>query len=384
MIHLQRPVQNWTESLVNLPPGSLVKAVDNGQVFKEAKGINPGLVTCLRHHYDPGQVFGGTWDDNVLRARAFFASFVDGTFKNDIAPWCDYVEEWNEYLANSQNAAEISERETWAEAAAWVWKHEYRIYHSYAHIRLVLCNTAIGNDIPAGFFEIARIYDCALGYHPYTHWINKQRDPGDWQYLSGRWNYMEQQHGKVDWLFTEAGPYEGANDGWRSGKCLGGDRDLYVEAVRQWIRDVQQTSAYAEGRIKGFALFTTGRAGDVWADYWTEQPELNMLADMVTVEWHPGATAPSPEPPPDPPPPDGFAAALWADSLTKQTASFNPNAALQKVIFADGFVPVMDENRFTYDGAEYAEQAAEHLDTGERRVYYALVGDWGSVNYITS
>lgn len=74
---------------------------------------------------------------------------------------------------------------------------------------------------------------------------------------------------------------------------------MYVGAMREWIRDVQQTPAYQEGRIAGFALFTTGRVTDTWQHYWTELPELNMLADMFMQEWHPGTYVP-PDPP-DPP-----------------------------------------------------------------------------------
>ena len=84
------------------------------------------------------------------------------------------------------------------------------------------------------------------------------------------------------------------------------------------------------------------------------------------------------------PPPDDFAFALWVDSLAKQTASYNTEAALQARIFADGFVPVMNESRFDHAGQRYAEQAAEHLKIDERRVYFCLEGDWGNVQYITS
>jgi hypothetical protein len=64
-----------------------------------------------------------------------------------------------------------------------------------------------------------------------------------------------------------------------------------------WIRDVQQTAAYREGRIFGFALYTTGRAGTVWKHFWTEQPELNFMADMIAQEWEPGTHNPPPPPP---------------------------------------------------------------------------------------
>jgi hypothetical protein len=43
-------------------------------------------------------------------------------------------------------------------------------------------------------------------------------------------------------------------------------------------------------------------------------------------------------------------------------------------IFADNFVPVQSEFYYTaQDGINRACMAAEHLQTGERRVYYAVV-----------
>ena len=299
MIHLQIGTPNWLEAVKLLPDRSLVKSVDQGGAFREVKEISPAIYTCLRHHFDSGQVFGGTYLENKKRARAFFETFVDATFIKDIAPYCDFIEEWNEYLANSQTRQEIDERILWATAAASVWQHEYRIKPELEHIRLVLCNTAIGNWIDRGFAVVARDYDALIGYHPYTLWQNKIRwgedhpldqgvlDTLDWVNLSGLWDTMEHDWGiKVDWCFTEAGPFESAVDGWRSDACLGGDRDLYVKAVRDWLFDVKTTPAYREDRIYGFAIYTTGRAGTTWKHYWTEQPELNMLATMIAQQWH--------------------------------------------------------------------------------------------------
>jgi hypothetical protein len=302
MIHLQLPVPSWLEAVQLLPPNSLVKAVDNIGALVDAKATNQGINTVLRHWYDPQQIFGGTWDDNLRRAGAFFDTFIDDTFKQH-AHAVNFVEGWNEYLANSQTQAEINERVLWARAAAQVWAQEYRPQNELNHIRLVICNTAVGNDIDWRFAEIADEFDCLIGYHPYTHWTTGVNGPvrseGDWQYLSGRWATMDADYRargfSVDWLFTEAGPYEGAIDGWRSTKCLAGSQSAYVDAVRLWIQDVAQTDAYREGRIYGFALFTTGRAGNTWRHFWTEQPELNALAQMTRDEWQPA---------PPPPPPD--------------------------------------------------------------------------------
>jgi hypothetical protein len=303
MIHYQKGVDRILEAVVKLPERSLILAVDDVQFLDECKRVNPKVVTCLRHFYDKGQQFDGGLEGNKKRAREFFATFIDETFRQ-YAHNVDLVKGFNEYLANSQSGAEVQARLDWAEAAAMVWRDEYRTQPEYKHIRFVICSAAIGNDIPVGFAEIARNYDCVISYHAYTLWRKKVRDPGDWEFLSGRWETMDRQFRAagytVDWVFTEAGPFESAVTGWRSPECLNWDRDLYVEAVKQWINDVKTTNAYRNGRLYGFALFTSGRAGDVWKGYWTEQPELNMLADMVAAEWKPG-TAPPPPPPPPPP-----------------------------------------------------------------------------------
>jgi hypothetical protein len=198
---------------------------------------------------------------------------------------------------------------------AEVWANEYRTQPGLGHIRLVLCNAAIGNWIDRRFAEIAVQYDALIGYHPYTAWgwdgkpkvrwgedsplDPVTKDTKDWVYLSGLWDTMELDWGlKPSWIFTEAGPFESAMTGWRSGSCLGNDRSLYVEAMRDWLRDVQQTPAYQEGRIYGFALFTTG-GGDVWSDFETGVDEMIPLADMFSEEWQPGTQPPPPPLPPD-------------------------------------------------------------------------------------
>jgi hypothetical protein len=67
-----------------------------------------------------------------------------------------------------------------------------------------------------------------------------------------------------------------------------------------------------------------------------------------------------------------------------QVLQFNREAALQKRIFADGFVPNSTEFTIDQDGKQYIGQQAEHLASGERRVYYVPVGDWGNVQCVPS
>jgi hypothetical protein len=76
-----------------------------------------------------------------------------------------------------------------------------------------------------------------------------------------------------------------------------------------------------------------------------------------------------------------LAAALLAEGERQQVMQFNPNAALQKRIFADGFVPNSAEFSLTLEATTFAVQRAEHLRTGVVRAYFARVGDWGNVRY---
>lgn len=101
------------------------------------------------------------------------------------------------------------------------------------------------------------------------------------------------------------------------------------------------------------------------------------------------APTPPPVPTPDPgtvpivnPPAPSLGTALKQLAAEKQVIQFNPNAALQKVIFADGFVPNSGEFELVHGGTKHIAQRAEHLGTGEVRVYYVVFGDWGNVQHV--
>ena len=298
MWHFQGDVPDWPRVVSRT---ICKKAIDRGDILKTAKLINPKVFTILRHHVG-NQEFGGTWEDNVQRALDFFSRFIDGTFDEKYAPYVDAIEEYNEYLANSHTPEEVQMRLMWALACAHVWEHEYRTQPLYQHIRLILCNTAVGNIIDWRFGEIAMQYDCLLGYHPYTLWEHKQRWDGDFDNLSGLFNTMEEalwpDHIKPTWVLTEAGPFRNAADGWRHPEVLDRDINAYINAVRLWIEDVKGTRAYQEGRIIGFNLFNTGGTPE-WVWYETNTDEMEALAPMIEDLWVP-VSQPPPEPPSDP------------------------------------------------------------------------------------
>jgi murein DD-endopeptidase MepM/ murein hydrolase activator NlpD len=74
---------------------------------------------------------------------------------------------------------------------------------------------------------------------------------------------------------------------------------------------------------------------------------------------------------------------LWQEGIRHQVVSLNRTAALQMRLYGDGFVPTSSEFTTGFSGAEYVCQLAEHLGSGEKRLYYARVPDWSEVRFIT-
>lgn len=83
------------------------------------------------------------------------------------------------------------------------------------------------------------------------------------------------------------------------------------------------------------------------------------------------------------PPAATLSETLLAAGEAAQVIQFNPQAALQKAIFAAGFVPNSPEFQVTFDGDRYVAQRAENLASGEVRIYYVLSGNWGGVEFVT-
>lgn len=79
------------------------------------------------------------------------------------------------------------------------------------------------------------------------------------------------------------------------------------------------------------------------------------------------------------PPPPGEV--LLAEAEVRQVLRFDPSAALQMRIYADGFAPNSPEFDAQVYGVQYRAQRAEHLRTGEVRVYYVKIYDWNNVNF---
>jgi len=365
-MHFLYNVPGWDAALVPGLPQPVL-AVDRGDMLVHAAQVNPAAFTMLRHCDDSLQVFSSTWEGSVELAQRWWASFVDRTFKEKYAPYVKAVKGYNETLANSQNAQEKYERYLMERALAYVWNTEYRVQPEYEHIRPILASAAVGNDIPEDIALLSQEFDTLLSYHAYMYWDNKERPDWEMINLTGRWVIMEEDYvaAKPTWVFTEGGPFESSVTGWRSEKCLDGDIDMYVEAMRTQFREIKATQAWQDGRVIGPPVWFTTGGGDEWKEFFTNEYELNLLGQMLAEEWE--------ESPSEIPSDDKIE--IWQRSIEKQISdglSLNPDAALQKEIFARDMVPVMSE--WNDEEIGYIYQAAEHLGTGERLVFVWLNG----------
>lgn len=321
MFHFQRSTNNWPEAVAKLPAGYMIKAIDSVQLLAEAKAHNPGIKTNLRHYWDR-QVPGATDEENEPRAREFLDSFIDGTFLEgetaglNHAAATDYIEGWNEYFGNTMPIEERRRFISWARSLARVWATEYRTRPELSHIKLILANTAIGNDLPLEVARAARDYSAVLGYHPYWPTLNNVVRPDDQVWYSGRYQQMDERFRQngiyVEWAFTEAGAvgyhedqygvHLHPHDGWIKSDVHGGNIDEYLITIGLFMDHLSNWNLDHGNRAMPPVLFNSGSWPGPWESFEVNQPEMGIIAEYVQ-QWpvKPPIIPPDPPDPPDPP-----------------------------------------------------------------------------------
>lgn len=296
MTHLQVPVPNWPDMLPHLPDDVVFKAFD-GSVLREAKqkwtalGRDPKRLKTVLRYFFTEYFFSDSLSECVSWWTNHYPKFIDGTYISQYAPYVDFVESLNEHTDSRMVTDKVLLKPhlTTEQAAVQVWNSTYRGKIVPDHVKLIIVNGPVGNDIPKEFFTLVIESDNVLGYHNYTKYLNKVRDPQDFRFHSGRWNVNELNYGlKPMWAFTEGGPYLDSAKGWRSPDVLDGDENLLVQANRLVIEDIQKTDAYLKGRILGPTCYFTSGGGEGWKLYELFTPQLIKLADMEKAIWHPG------------------------------------------------------------------------------------------------
>lgn len=383
MLHLQSPALNWPQSLPLMGAGTVNKFFQT-EACSEAKALRPDCKTIKRHYVD----HQGAYLQNPNKeqaARDFFATFVDGTFRQHAAN-IDYIESLNEIYA--PDATTQANSALWDIAALKVWKTEYRIDPAYQHIKLIAANIAVGNDAPVSVAAACVQYDGVMGYHAYIPVRYKAILPDEYQHYSGRWETLDAQYRaaghSVKWMFTETGAvgystpgaHLSPDAGWLHPDVYAGDFAAWLEMWQYWLSKVKVWNSANGNRVLGWQVFTSNQnAGGVWRWFELQQPRMNELATFFKTF--------VPTAPPPPPPSGGVNAALIAKSLELQCIQLNSAAALQAKIVRDGRQPVGSEGRLTHQGVNYALQPAESLTSQGRWVYYCRAGDWGNVKVIT-
>lgn len=377
--HVQTGTPRWTDCLPLLPDGTWVKAVNEQGTIREVKLHNARLRVVFRYEDTHDQVPSTNYEANKEKARLFFAKFLDGTFwQQEYWRWLNAVEEWNEYLADSQSEEERAMWLSWCEAVNDVWTTEYRTDPRLAHVRLVSCNTAVGNDIPWQFARTVRDHDGILGYHGYIKVTNGVIDPGDWRYHSGRFATMDAGYRvrgiNVKWLGTEGGAYHGVYEGWKHSLVYGGNLDNYIQgALKHRVDNVLAWNNAHGGCWMGDTLFTVG-GGSRWEYYELSGDEWRTIATWLR-DYVGGNGM-------------GWQDDVWGESVNEQISRgipLNPNAGLQQMIIADGdYTPVHRERQITAnDGKRYGFMAGESTSgAGPRKVWVYEV-PWSGPQNVT-
>lgn len=177
---------------------------------------------------------------------------------------------------------------------------------------------------------------------------------------------------------------EGAWQDWQTG-ALAGQAVLSTSASTE-------TTYFVRGRIRSEqppAPPDGSSPNHRFASLWSQPAPV--VFNRPAPIFMPPPPVPAPPAPPAPPPNNIVAppALSWEQKLVqvaaqKQVIQFNPDAALQKMIFAHGFVPNSGEFDIDLDGQAHIGQRAENLASGEVRVYFVRVGDWGNVQFVTA
>lgn len=259
-------------------------------------------------------------------------------------------------------------------------------------------NLATGNGTGADFinnFAGTMETHRYLGFHEYdwpTMWrlhddnILEKDEEGMWLCLRYRriMSEVRQRYGnRHTVIITECGMTQGANGGedvgWLHEPRV--SEDSYWDSLMWYNRELMR-----DDYVMGATLYMVGARG-LWQSFEILGGLIDRLERFQNSQVQIAAIHQSPTPkgskkvlaaPAGPP----LHVQLLALGKQRQVMHFNPEAALQKRIFADGFVPNSEEFSLTHDGQRYVAQQAEHLGSGAVRVYYVLEGDWGNVRAV--
>ena len=164
-----------------------------------------------------------------------------------------------------------------------------------------------------------------------------------------------------------------------------------VPSVNLGLKDIKEIANFYSPfpQILGANIWYLGSGFGNIADQ--VQPYIDPVTDLSLVYEAPGVVPPDPPVPPTAP--ETLEQHLWRVSVEEQIRTglrLNPDAALQKALLdksledpSDPVNIVINEVFTNYSGTDYATQAGERLESGERYTSYAQVPHWNNVIVIT-
>lgn len=392
--HVNRTGDDVLDAIKRIKP-AVIKALDTNVGFwTRVRAVHPEAFLIGRivadlseqeRFADNPTENGRQFADRILRQEA-----AKTTFQNK--PLFDAWESYNEVFPESASPDRKRKYDEFQVAFGQKIKA--------AGFEPIAMNFATGNMLGKDFLDYfpgtleTHTY---LGFHEYdwpTMWrlhkenIEQKNEGGMWLTLRYRRVMADVRRvygDKHRVLITECGMTQGVvgrdDVGWRADPKVSED-DYWTSLM--WYNDHLLEDDFVDAAL----LFVVGASGG-WPK-WESFEHLGGIIDrLATLQTQQPAVPPQPDPVPDPEPdpepvPEPgttLAQAMLAEADRRQVIEFNPDAALQKRIFAEGFVPNSPEFDLTYQGAQYIGQRAENLQTGEVRVYHVRVGDWGNVAY---
>lgn len=388
--HVNRTGDDVLEAIKRIKP-AVIKALDSNVGFwTRVRAVHPGAFLIGRivadlaeqeRFADNPRENGRAFADRILRQEAAKTTFQG-------KPLFDAWESYNEVFPESASPDRKRKYDEFQVAFGEKIKA--------AGFEPIAMNFATGNMLGKDFvdyFPGTLETHTYLGFHEYdwpTMWrlhkenIEEKNEGGMWLTLRYRRVMTDvrrvygNQHRVI---ITECGMTQGVvgrNDvGWLADPEV--SEDDYWKSLL-WYNEHLMEDDFVDAAL----LFVVGASGGwpKWESFEHLGGIIDRLATLQTQEPVPTPTPiPDPDPTPDPEPAETLEQALLAEAQRRQVIEFNPNAALQKQIFAAGFVPNSPEFELSHEGIAYVAQRAENLETGEVRVYYVPVGDWGNIAY---
>lgn len=395
--HVNRTGDDVLEAIKRIKP-PVIKALDSNVGFwTRVRAAHPDVFLIGRivadlaeqeRFADNPKENGRAFADRILRQEA-----AKTTFQNK--PLFDAWESYNEVFPESASPDRKRSYDEFQVAFGEKIKA--------AGFEPIAMNFATGNMLGKDFLDYfpgtleTHTY---LGFHEYdwpTMWrlhkenIEQKNEGGMWLTLRYRRVMADVRRvygNRHRVLISECGMTQGVvgrdDLGWRADPKV--SEDDYWQSL-MWYNDHLMQDDFVDGAL----LYVVGASGG-WPK-WESFEHLGGIIDRLAALQAQQPLAPppkpvpvpdpDPEPDPDPAPTATLAQALLAEADRRQVLQFNPDAALQKHVFADGFVPNSPEFDLTFDGVKYIGQRAENLRTGEVRVYHVRVGDWDAVAYET-